>query len=107
MPLSGGRGDGVSNGDVQGVARSTQRVDQIGVRGRHKVRARHTKDYGSTADSRIEISGDTRSCYSQGETTQGSSKADCDTNAATADSGENEVRRRNMRECEHAMMESP
>ena len=44
MPLSGGRGDGVSNGDVQGVARSTQRVDQIGVRGRHKVRARHTKD---------------------------------------------------------------
>ena len=38
---------------------------------------------------------------------QGSSRTDCDcdTNAATADSGENEVRRRNMRECEDAMME--
>ena len=28
-----------------------------------------------------------------------------DTNAATADSGENEARRRNVRECEDAMME--
>ena len=33
------------------------------------------------------------------------SDSDRDTNAATADSGENEVRRRNMRECEDAMME--
>ena len=31
--------------------------------------------------------------------------SDRDTDAATADSGENEVRRRNMRECEVAMME--
>ena len=31
--------------------------------------------------------------------------SDRDTDAATADSGENEVRRRNMRECEDAMME--
>ena len=33
------------------------------------------------------------------------SVGNCDTNAATADSGENEVRRRSMRECEDAMME--
>ena len=33
-------------------------------------------------------------------------RCDCDTDAATADSGENEVRRRNMmRECEDTMME--
>ena len=37
----------------------------------------------------------TRSCYGKGEKTQGSppTDSDCDTNAATADSGENEVRR--------------
>ena len=50
----------------------------------------------------------TRSCYGKGEKTEGSppTHSDCDTNAATADSGENEVRRRNMRECEDAMMEN-
>ena len=33
------------------------------------------------------------------------SDSDRDTDAAAADSGENEVRKRNMRECEDAMME--
>ena len=46
------------------------------------------------------------SCFPKGEEKQGpESDSDRDTDAATADSGENEVRRRNMRECEDAMME--
>ena len=49
----------------------------------------------------------TREVVTRPEETQGSPRvdSDCDTNAATADSGENEVKRRNMRECEGAMME--
>ena len=48
----------------------------------------------------------TKRCFGTEEKTQGSpSHSDRDTDAATADSGENEVRRRNMRECEDAMME--
>ena len=47
-----------------------------------------------------------KSCFPKGEEKQGpESDSDRDTDAATADSGENEVRRRNMRECEDAMME--
>ena len=57
--------------------------------------------------SRIEINAlcNTRSCYETEEKTQGSpeSDSDRDTDAATADSGENEVRRRTMRECEDAI----
>ena len=47
-----------------------------------------------------------KSCFPKGEEKQGpETDSDRDTDAATADSGENEVRRRNMRECEDAMME--
>ena len=38
-----------------------------------------------------------KSCFPKGEEKQGlETDSDCDTDAATADSGENEVRRRNM-----------
>ena len=49
----------------------------------------------------------THSCFSTEEKKKGpESDSDRDTDAATVDSGENEVRRRIMRECEHAMMEN-
>ena len=48
----------------------------------------------------------TKRCFSTEEKKQGpETHSDRDTDAATADSGENEARRRNMRECEDAMME--
>ena len=47
-----------------------------------------------------------KSCFPRGEKAgTGKTDSDRDTDAATADSGENEVRRRNMRECEDAMVE--
>ena len=70
------------------------------------VRRTSNKRRGGRIDVGAAGVNEEESCFPKGEEKQGpESDSDRDTDAATADSGENEVRRRNMRECEDAMME--
>ena len=69
------------------------------------VRRTSKRRRGGRVDIRA-VNVNAESCFPKGEEKQGlETDSDRDTDAATADSGENEVRRRNMRECEDAMME--
>ena len=89
------------------VGRGTGRIHVVrlaevvaGVRRTSKKRRGGRIDVGAAG-----VNGE-ESCFPKGEEKQGpETDSGRDTDAATADSGENEVRRRNMRECEDAMME--